>query len=149
MDKSDENYNYYCFLTWHCKNTCGHTFLSSKTSFFEMHEEKCKTIFDEEDYSSKNNTKHIFFEILSLHKISVIRDWYLIQNMFGDGDSSFVDVCSCVSSLNSWIFKIQMNKTIISFFLSKCSICEIKQCLSQNVDNRNVTLMSHRWCKMM
>ena len=58
----------------------------------------------------------------------------------------------CVHVYDLWILefsKFKWNKTIIPFFLSKCSICEIKERLSQNVDNLNVTLMSHRWCKMM
>ena len=89
-----------------------------------MHQEKCKTIFEEEDYSSKNNTKHFFLATLPLHKISVIRDWYLIQKIFfGDG---CIAVRMCVPVYHLGFLSIEKYYKIIVFILYiKCCCCKL------------------------
>ena len=60
-------------------------------------------------------------------------------------------VCSCVSS---WIFWALKN-TIKSLFLfltlnvAAASLQNVFLFLSQKIDNNNVAMMSHRWCKLM
>ena len=116
-----------------------------------MHQEKCKTIFWRRRLFIQKQYKTFFLATLPLHKISVIRDWYLIQKIFLVM-AVLLYACVFLCIILDFLSIEKYYKIIVFILYIRCCCCKLTKrflFLSQKIDNNNVAMMSHRWCMLM